>query len=151
MDTNTLAIWQGSGSYIADPSTTPRNMLDDAGCFMETAEALISTIIDGLEDEGGTLAANPRQVATALHGIRYLLQIGHNMSGAAHSQMNRDRKAALGRAIGPVLAEACGLEPADRYVVERFLQAGRTAGLVLDADSVKTTDDETLRGMWGAA
>lgn len=155
MDTKTVAarpqpIWNGSGTYVATATTSSLDMLEDAGCFLESAASLILTLIDGFESEDGSLAVNPRQVTQSLYGIRHLVQLS---AGLVHASQERTPGAerSMTTSLGAVAAAALELGPEGRQVVENFLRASRTAGLNTDTASLRATGDETLLGMWGLA
>ncbi len=53
------------------------------------------------------------------------------------------------KTLGEVLADAFDLEPVDREVVERFMRAARVSGLDMDRESLRHSDESTLRKLWG--
>lgn len=53
------------------------------------------------------------------------------------------------RTLGHVLADAFQLDATDRLVVEKFMCAARTQGLLMDIESLRECDAATLRCMWG--
>jgi hypothetical protein len=66
-------ILEMAGKYAVASGTTAIDIENDVGCWLESAQSTIDMVIDGMSDDGGQIAANPRMVARALHGV--LLQL----------------------------------------------------------------------------
>jgi len=81
-DRKLLAI---NGRYTIAPETTSADMLNDVHCLLESADAVVDAVIEGMEDEGGQMIANAHQmVPRMLYGVRYQLEMVRNLVAAAH-------------------------------------------------------------------
>lgn len=79
-----------NGAYTIAPGTTSEEMLNDVGCLLEAAIATIDSINDGLQDEGGQMAAEAsRNVPRMLYGVLYQLEMARNLAAAAFVPANQ--------------------------------------------------------------
>jgi hypothetical protein len=74
-DTHALEILKAEGRYVVAPGTTAVDVMNDVGCWLESAQATIDLVIDGISQEGGQIAANPRMVASTLFGVMHQLRM----------------------------------------------------------------------------
>ena len=73
-----------NGNYQVAPGTTCNDLHDDIGCWLESIHSTVDMIIDGLQEEGGQIAANPNMVAQVLYGVRYQVEMVKGALSASH-------------------------------------------------------------------
>jgi hypothetical protein len=73
-----------NGSYTIAAETSIEDMLNDIGCLLQASMSTIQAIIDGLSDEGGSMAANAScDVPRMLFGVLYQLEMVGNLAQAS--------------------------------------------------------------------
>jgi hypothetical protein len=72
------------GNYVVAPETTAVNLRDDVSCWLEAVHGTIDTVLDGLQEEGSQIAANPAMVARTLYGALYLLEMVQGALSASY-------------------------------------------------------------------
>ena len=89
IETGTRDLLDLNGRYTIAPETTFDNMLNDVHCLLESADAVVEAVMDGMEDEGGQMIADAhRMVPRMLCGVRYQLEMVRNLVAAAHVAVN---------------------------------------------------------------
>lgn len=79
-----------NGRYTIAQGTTAANMLNDVGCLLESANAVIEAVIDGMEDEGSQMTADAhRMVPRMLYGVMYQLEMVRGMVSASFPRDDR--------------------------------------------------------------
>jgi len=69
--------------FYVPANTSVSDLNDDAGCLEQAARRIVQAIAMGLEDEGGSLAANPKVTVGALYGVMHLLDIADDLRSIA--------------------------------------------------------------------
>ena len=82
-----------NGKYQVSSGTTLNDLQNDVGCWLEAIHGMIDMTIDGLLDEGGQIAANPRMVARALYGALYQLEMVQGALSASYEIQQREVEA----------------------------------------------------------
>lgn len=83
-NTSGRPFWALNGSYEIGAETRALDAENDALCLLESIEATVRTLVDGLEGDdgkGGGLADQPSQVAQVLYGVKYQIQMVRNLVG----------------------------------------------------------------------
>ena len=72
-----------NGKYQVAPGTTTVDLHNDIHCWLESAQEIISTVANELEEDDSGLKANPRAAARLLYGADHLLTMVLGASIAA--------------------------------------------------------------------
>jgi hypothetical protein len=73
-DTHALEILKAEGRYVVAPGTTAVDVMNDVACWLESAQATIDLVIDGLS-ESESVVANPDMVGNTLFGVLHQLRM----------------------------------------------------------------------------
>lgn len=84
-----------SGRYQVAPSTTANQLHDDIHCWLEAAHGAIDIVIDGLQKEGGQMAANPKMIARVLYGALNHLDMVQGALVAAYALDQADMRGVM--------------------------------------------------------
>jgi len=96
-----VRFFQKNGTYSVASSTTAAELIDDIGCWLESARGITQVIIMGLENEGGDIEVNPKIVARSLYGVLALLEI---VDGGVYALASRQKQLSMlkGKSVGAI-------------------------------------------------
>lgn len=80
-----LRFFSLNANYLISPDATLEDVTSDASCFLESAQAGVQAVIDGIGDPGSQMAANPGDAVSLLFGVLHQVQMARSLANAAQT------------------------------------------------------------------
>lgn len=82
-------FFEFAGSYYVAQGTSAEGMVSDAGCFLDSAEAMVNKVIDTFGHDV------PPDDQSMIFGIRHFVTMAKNLCIAAHEELSLPRRVDL--------------------------------------------------------
>jgi hypothetical protein len=81
-------FFSSSATYLIHPDTDAKDLLDDAGAWLDSVKATVNHIAIELGDDGSQMHVNPRDAARMLWGVFHTLGM---IEGAVQAARGRTK------------------------------------------------------------
>lgn len=142
-----LPLFSMNTNFLIATGATSNNLQTDMSCLLEVVRGTISTLAEGLSEEGGQIAVNSRDNARTLYGVLYMLEMIDGMNLAAMKLHGRE-EVPVSSSLCRSLAHAMALDPNERSELLRLIKAATEYAVDIDPDSIARAGDAKVRALF---